>query len=175
MTEQIELLRISVDGGKYTVVQPRHEQVRIERHGERWLGPGFPGSNAVLALGYELEEAREKLATITAAARKLYLSGRWTAGLPAPLEARMWEDLRDALGIRVGTATAAGVHDPFAHRDGSRECRPVAEPHGCPACDDAIECSCEPPLPMFDEPTAEDRERAEAMLKAALTRPGVEL
>jgi hypothetical protein len=53
-----ELLRIDIDGGKYTLVQPRNEQVRIDRYGERWVGPGFPGSNCVLAMGYELEELR---------------------------------------------------------------------------------------------------------------------
>lgn len=46
---------------------------------------------------------------VIAAARKLYLAGRWSAGLPDALEARMWEDLRDALGLAPGTATEAGM------------------------------------------------------------------
>jgi hypothetical protein len=155
-----ELLRISVDGGKYTVIQPRHEQVRIERHGEPWMGPGFAGSNAVLALAYELEEAREKLAAVTGAARKLYMAGKWCAGLPANLEARMWEDLRDALGLEPGTATALGFHD---------ERLPA---HGCPACDDAMECTCEPPLPMFDGDEAAAMGQVDSFFaRAAAWRP----
>lgn len=184
-----ELLRIAVDGGKYTVIQPRHEQVRIERHGEPWIGPGFVGSNAVLALAYELEEAREKLAAALAAAGAIYMAGRWELpGMPPEAQAHLWEALRDALGFEPGAATKAGVHDRYAHRDGSRECRPVpeggpriatsplreaaeasaayfhlgvaADPapvgHGCPRCDDAMECDCEPPLPMFtDRPGVE--------------------
>lgn len=181
-----ELLRIAVDGGKYTIIQPRHEQVRIERHGEPWMGPGFAGSNAVLALAYELEEAREQLASAEAlrgAALDLYMSGRWElTGMAPDVQARLWEALRDALGLEPGAATKAGVHDRYAHRDGSRECRPVppiatspfrevAEasaayfhlgvaadpapvPHGCPACDDAMECDCQPRLPFDAGATA---------------------
>lgn len=94
------------------------------------------------------------------AATALYMAGKWSAGLPANLEARMWEDLRDALGLTPGTATEAGVGAQCAH--------------GCPACDDAMECDCEQPLPMFDaEPTPLRIESP--TLRAAFDRPGAEL
>lgn len=108
-------------------------------------------------------EACRAAFVVVEAARKLYLSGRWTAGLPAPLEARMWEDLRDALGLEPGTATDAGI--------GS------AQPHNCPKCEDAMECDCEPPLPMFGGEVVIGPLAPSGMapLKALLGRPGVEL
>jgi hypothetical protein len=43
-------------------------------------------------------------------AHQLYLAGRWTCeGLSPEEQARLWEDLRDALGLPEGTATKAGV------------------------------------------------------------------
>lgn len=61
---KVELLRIDVDGGKYTVVQPEGAQSYILRYGEPWLGRdngGFAGSNCVLAMAYELEALRAKV------------------------------------------------------------------------------------------------------------------
>lgn len=57
-----DLIRIDVDDGKYTVVQPEGGQSYILRYGEEWLGGdnvGFPGANCVLAMAYELEELRK--------------------------------------------------------------------------------------------------------------------
>ena len=48
---------------------------------------------------------------LKAAATALYMAGRWDcANLSGDEQARMWEALRDALGLSVGTATTAGVH-----------------------------------------------------------------
>lgn len=57
-----ELLRVDVDGGKYTVVQEEGGGTRILRYGEPWMGQdgSFPGVNAVLAMAYELEELRAR-------------------------------------------------------------------------------------------------------------------
>lgn len=67
----------------------------------------------------------ERRRKVEGPARKLYLSGRWSAGLPANLEARLWEDLRDGLGLEPGTATAAAIGSdpaepafPFLDRPG---------------------------------------------------------
>jgi hypothetical protein len=44
------------------------------------------------------------------AARALYMAGRWEcSALPGSEQVRLWEALRDALGLPKGTATAAGV------------------------------------------------------------------
>jgi len=41
------------------------------------------------------------------AAMKLYTAGRWRCdALPEHLQARLWEDLRDALGLPEGTETS---------------------------------------------------------------------
>lgn len=57
-----ELLRVDVDGGKYTVIQEEGGRTRIDRYGEPWMGQegSFPGVNAVLAMAYELEELRAR-------------------------------------------------------------------------------------------------------------------
>lgn len=60
-----ELLRLDVGDGKYTVIQPRDAQVRVERYGEDWIGPGFPGCNCVLAMAYELDELRQARQPLT--------------------------------------------------------------------------------------------------------------
>jgi hypothetical protein len=57
-----DMLRIDVDGGKYTVVQDEKGATHILRYGEPWMGQtgSFPGVNAVLAMAYELEELRSR-------------------------------------------------------------------------------------------------------------------
>lgn len=61
-----DMLRVAVDDGKYTLVQDAQGRVFALRYGERWLGhgsdkPDMPGSNMILAMGYELEELRAKV------------------------------------------------------------------------------------------------------------------
>lgn len=49
-------LRISVDGGKYTIVQPNAGRTYVLRYGCMWRD--VTGDSLILALAYELEEAR---------------------------------------------------------------------------------------------------------------------
>ena len=42
-------------------------------------------------------------------ATDLYMAGRWSLDPPGPTDHYHWEDLRDALGLRKGTATEAGA------------------------------------------------------------------
>lgn len=52
-------------------------------------------------------ETREKLKE---AATVLYMVGRWSApGISDEMAAKLWEDLRDALGLPPGTATSVGI------------------------------------------------------------------
>jgi hypothetical protein len=97
-----ELIRVDVDSGKYTVLMRENEQVRILRYGEEWMGPGFPGANAVIALACELGELR-------AAGVDLYKAGRWNCDRPVDA-AGLWTRFRDALGLAPGTATALGMN-----------------------------------------------------------------
>jgi hypothetical protein len=46
--------------------------------------------------------------TLLAAARALYDAGRWTCDRPCD-EARLWEALRDAIGLPPGYATSRGI------------------------------------------------------------------
>jgi hypothetical protein len=47
---------------------------------------------------------------LEAAGKALYMAGRWDCvSVDAGHAARLWEALRDALGLPVGTATANGV------------------------------------------------------------------
>jgi hypothetical protein len=85
-------------------------------------------------------ECRPVRPTIEDAAEALYRAGRWSCGLPPAEEARLWENLRDALGFAPGTATKAGV---------------AAATNLCPYCADKPDCECEPPLPFLDRPGAE--------------------
>jgi hypothetical protein len=49
--------------------------------------------------------------TIEEAALALYFAGRWSCDkLPPDEQARLWEELRDALGLPEGSATKAGVN-----------------------------------------------------------------
>lgn len=60
------------------------------------------------AMNQELEKRR----SITRAARALYEAGRWTLAdghLFELAQAKLWQDLRDALGLQPGTATALGA------------------------------------------------------------------
>ena len=55
-----ELLRVSTSDGKYTVIQHASGRTEALRYGEPWMTvTGSPGSNMILALAYDLEEARE--------------------------------------------------------------------------------------------------------------------
>ena len=44
------------------------------------------------------------------AALALYFAGKWSCHRPVD-EAKLWEDLRDALGLKAGAATSAGAHE----------------------------------------------------------------
>jgi hypothetical protein len=100
----------------------------------------------------EVERRRELFRALDAlreAGRALYMAGRWklcpasgsALQLSDAAQAHIWERFRDALGLKPGTATAAGLG---------------AEPatNLCPYCADKPDCECEPPLP-FDRPGAE--------------------
>lgn len=52
-----DLLRIEIEGGKYTLVQKGTGEVVILRYGEEWI-VNPPGVKCILAMGYELEELR---------------------------------------------------------------------------------------------------------------------
>lgn len=51
-------LRIDVDGGKYTIIQPEGGGAYVLRYGEPWLDELPAGANCWLAMAYELEELR---------------------------------------------------------------------------------------------------------------------
>ena len=53
-------LRVDVDGGKYTVIQPESGGAYVLRYGELWLDELPEGANCWLAMAYELEELRAK-------------------------------------------------------------------------------------------------------------------
>lgn len=56
--------RVAVEGGKYLFIVD-NGRVRIGRHGEPWIADlQCPGIKAIMALIFELEEAREALKRI---------------------------------------------------------------------------------------------------------------
>jgi hypothetical protein len=56
------------------------------------------------------EEAIEaELEQLRGAALALYFAGKWSCHRPVD-EVKLWEDLRDALGLEAGAATKAGTH-----------------------------------------------------------------
>ena len=55
-----ELLRVVIEGGKYTVVLSRHKGLEALRYGEPWRE--LAGDNLVLCLAQEIERLREQLA-----------------------------------------------------------------------------------------------------------------
>lgn len=60
-TSKPDLLRVSVDGGKYTVVQTSNHDLYSERYGERWRE--LNGDNLVYWLAVELDELRKAVTT----------------------------------------------------------------------------------------------------------------
>jgi len=55
-------IRLDIDDGKYTIVQPHDGGTHVLRYGEPWLSTDqLIGTNMILAMAHELEEAREKL------------------------------------------------------------------------------------------------------------------
>lgn len=53
-----DLLRIDIDGGKYTLVQHEGGCTELLHHGKPWL-VGPDGAIAIVAMGYELEDLRK--------------------------------------------------------------------------------------------------------------------
>lgn len=51
----------------------------------------------------------DELKRLRTAATALYFAGRWSCSRDVD-EAKLWEDLRDALGLEAGVATKAGTH-----------------------------------------------------------------
>ena|SRR6218665_3560064 len=58
----MDFLRLDVDGGKYTIVQPDNGGTYVLRYGEPWLSELPAGAKCWLSMAYELEEFREKQA-----------------------------------------------------------------------------------------------------------------
>lgn len=56
-----DLLRLDVEGKKYTIVQPETGGAYVLRYGDPWLDEMPAGANCWLAMAYELEEARALL------------------------------------------------------------------------------------------------------------------
>lgn len=63
----MDLLNISVDNGKYTIIQREDGSGEILRNGEPWMSPlcNVQGSKMILAMAYEIEELRTKVAGVT--------------------------------------------------------------------------------------------------------------
>lgn len=71
------------------------------------------------AMNREVERRRDmarELDTLRTAALALYMAGRWDLSpngpgmrLSSQVQAHLWEQLRDALKLETGTATAAGI------------------------------------------------------------------
>lgn len=58
-------LRIDIDDGKYTIVQPEDGQAYALRYGKPWLSAEqMTGTKMILAMAYELEELRAKLKSV---------------------------------------------------------------------------------------------------------------
>jgi hypothetical protein len=57
-----------------------------------------------------MDSTEEQLRRLRTAATALYFAGKWTCHRPVD-EAKLWEDLRDALGLEAGVSTKAGTHD----------------------------------------------------------------
>lgn len=53
------ILKVDVEGGKYTVIQEQGGTLKALRHGEEWRD--LCGDNMVYCLAVELEEARKRL------------------------------------------------------------------------------------------------------------------
>lgn len=57
-----DLIRIDIDDGKYTFVQRSGGGSYVLRYGEEWLDTLPAGANCWLAMAYEIEELRHKVA-----------------------------------------------------------------------------------------------------------------
>lgn len=66
-----DLIRIDIEGSKYTVRQKKAGDLEILRYGEPWMGDSIKGSKMILAMAYELEELRELKAKGEAHANEL--------------------------------------------------------------------------------------------------------
>lgn len=64
MKEKPNMLSVAVGDGKYTVIQDATGKTYALRHGEPWRD--CVGDNLVLALAYEVDALREKLARLEA-------------------------------------------------------------------------------------------------------------
>lgn len=102
-----------------------------------------------------------------AAATALYLAGRWEcAGVPNA--AKLWEDLRDALGLPPGTATARGIGaDAKWHCPACGQTLGKVGPTGGGAGPRCKDCG----MYMKRGPNPEATHRADATLEAAAHLP----
>lgn len=69
-----DLLNVSVDDGKYTVVQGSDGSLKVLRYGKKWRN--CSGDNLIFFLASELEEAQTKLAKVKATIK---LADEWSA------------------------------------------------------------------------------------------------
>lgn len=78
------------------------------------INTAFAAWNEVASRGGTTNEAMHaalhavNFPALRAAGLRLYMSARWSADRPVN-EALLWEDFREALGLKPGTATKAGL------------------------------------------------------------------
>lgn len=64
-----DLLRVDIDNGKYTFVQPKDSGAYILRYGEEWLDELPYGANCYVAMAYEIDELRREVARLVKVAK----------------------------------------------------------------------------------------------------------
>lgn len=95
-----ERLRIDVDNGKYTIVQPEDGQAYALRYGEPWLSAEqMTGTNMILAMAYELDELRAKLEQAETSSA-VGLDALWLPAEPPPAAGRYGQWDVFLLGVR---------------------------------------------------------------------------
>lgn len=125
-TPEAERLLAAITSGEWEFVPFKRHGINYDVRGsvESWRETPRYGRTSTRVADYVFQDNGEFIAAaprlmraLTAerdalrqAAFDLYLAGRWDcASVPPETAAQLWEALRDALGLPVGTATAAGV------------------------------------------------------------------
>lgn len=91
--EKNDLIRLDVDGGKYTYVQRADGSIYALRYSGHWIDDlSVPGANMFLSMAYELEDARAIL--------KMILDTKWdTMTQGCDLAAKAKSEARRFLGL----------------------------------------------------------------------------
>lgn len=117
---QPDMLRVTLDNGKYTIVQDASGRTMVLRHGDEWRD--VTGDNVILAAGYEIDRLRAGGCARDQRSTQFCAEAATLIARVETLEAQIRQDSAELEALDSALAAEEKTKDPirWAHPDTAR-------------------------------------------------------